>query len=68
MSGATHTAVVRRLPLALCLAAVAAACSPLDPPPVRALIGALIKARDASSKVEIIKVVGGMGVGVPAPT
>jgi len=41
MSLATHTAVVRRLPLALCLAAVAAACSPLDPPPVRPVPEAL---------------------------
>jgi pilus assembly protein CpaD len=41
MSGASHTAVVRWLPLALCLAAVAAACSPLDPPPVRPVPEAL---------------------------
>ena len=33
----------------------------LDPPPVRDLIGALIKARDARSRVEIIRVLGGLG-------
>jgi HEAT repeat protein len=33
----------------------------LDPPPVWDLIGALIKARDARFRVEIIRVLGGLG-------
>ena len=33
----------------------------LDPPSVRDLIGALIQARDARSRVEIIRVLGGLG-------
>ena len=35
----------------------------LDPPPVRDLIGALIKARDTRFRVEIIRVLGGLGEG-----
>ena len=38
----------------------------LDPPPVRDLIGALIKARDAGFRVEIIRVLGGPGEGYRA--
>jgi HEAT repeat protein len=38
----------------------------LDPPPVRDLIGALIKARDARFRVEIIRVLGGLGEGYRA--
>ena len=35
----------------------------LDPPPVWDLIGALIKARDTRFRVEIIRVLGGLGEG-----
>jgi hypothetical protein len=38
----------------------------LDPPPVRDLIGALIKARDARFRVELIRVLGGLGEGYRA--
>jgi hypothetical protein len=38
----------------------------LDPPPVRDLIGALIKARDAGFRVEIIRVLSGLGEGYRA--
>ena len=38
----------------------------LDPPPVRDLIGALTKARDARFRVEIIRVLGGLGEGYRA--
>ncbi len=39
----------------------AAALKGLDPPPVWDLIGALIKARDTRFRVEIIRVLGGLG-------
>jgi hypothetical protein len=35
----------------------------LDPPPIWDLIGALIKARDTRFRVEIIRVLGGLGEG-----
>ena len=38
----------------------------LDPPPVRDLIGALIGVRDARFRVEIIRVLGGLGEGYRA--
>jgi hypothetical protein len=38
----------------------------LDPPPVRDLIATLIKARDASFRVDIIRVLGGLGEGYRA--
>ena len=38
----------------------------LDPPPVWDLIGALIKARDTKFRVEIIRVLGGLGEGYRA--
>jgi HEAT repeat protein len=38
----------------------------LDPPPVWDLIGALIKARDTGFRVEIIRVLGGLGEGYRA--
>ena len=38
----------------------------LDPPPVRDLIGALTKARDARFRVEIIRVLSGLGEGYRA--
>jgi HEAT repeat protein len=38
----------------------------LDPPPVRDLIGALIKARDTRFRVEIIRVLVGLGEGYRA--
>ena len=38
----------------------------LDPPPVWDLIGALIKARDTRFRVEIIRVLGGLGEGYRA--
>ena len=39
----------------------------LDPPPVWDLIGALIKARDTRFRVEIIRVLGGLGEGYQSP-
>jgi hypothetical protein len=38
----------------------------LDPPPVRDLIGVLIKARDSRFRLEIIRVLGGLGEGYRA--
>ena len=38
----------------------------LDPPPVWDLIGALIKARDTRFRVEIIRILGGLGEGYRA--
>ena len=47
----------------LLLAGAADALRGLDPPPVWDLIGALIKARDTRFRVEIIRVLGGLGEG-----
>ena len=53
-------------PDAVVRAGAADALRGLDPPPVRDLIGALIKARDTGFRVEIIRVLGGLGEGYRA--
>ena len=47
-------------------AAAADALRGLDPPPVWDLIGALIKARDARFRAEVIRILGDLGEGYPS--
>jgi hypothetical protein len=64
---ATSTLVnLMKSPDAAVRAGAADALRGLDPPPVRDLIGALIKARDTGFRVEIIRVLSGLGEGYRA--
>ena len=67
-----HTGAIARLIRLLKHRAAAAqaeaadALCGFDPPPIWDLIGALIKARDARFRVELIRVLGGLGEGYRA--